>query len=397
MGPSWQSARMRHDPDRSAAPYDRRRFLIVLGGAAAWATLAPHLAWARKLPRPLPLQPWTLPADPPANPIDLARSLIGAAVLAPSHWNSQPWRMEVDGNAVRLVADSRRALPVTDPDRCSMMVSLGAALENMLVAMRSYGLRPTVGYFPQGAARGIVAEVTWASGDQRRDRELFAAIPNRRTNRREYDGRSIFMQNRAALAAQIPEDVRLHWMEDREQLRSVADLAHDATYAQVRDPQAQAERMSWMHFGDDEARRHGDGITVDELEISGPARWLARRYFDPRGHFIRFGAGSAAKQAREAIRSAGVLALLCTGQRQPAACLIAGQAYERLALKATQLGIAHQPINAPIEVERFRGDLLRSFGAAGEHPLMLVRLGHAKRPGPSARRGVTLVASFRNT
>jgi hypothetical protein len=295
------------------------------------------------------------------------------------------------------VADPQRALPVTDPDRCSMMMSLGAALENMLVAMRAYGVRPTVAYFPQGESRGIVAEVTWSGGDLRRDRELFAAIPNRRTNRREYDGRGIFMQNRASLTAQIPEDVRLHWMDDREQMRSIADLAHDATHAQVRDPQAQAERMAWMRFGDDEVRRRGDGVTVDALELGGPARWLAGRYFNPRSLFIRFGAGSAAKQARDAFRSAGALALLCTPQRQAAACVTAGQAYQRFALRATQLGIAHQPINAPIEVERFRGDLARSFGAVGEHPLMLVRLGHAKRPPPSARRGVALVASFRNT
>ncbi|TMQ67437.1 MAG: hypothetical protein E6K78_04880 [Candidatus Eisenbacteria bacterium] len=398
MSPSRQAAGQGPTANPTGSSLDRRRFLIVLGGAAAHAALAPHAAWSRKLGLPLPaLQPWTLPADPPASALELARALVGAAILAPSNWNSQPWRMEVDGGSIRLLADPTRALPVTDPDRSGMLVSLGAALENMLVTMRAYGLRPTVRYFPAGDSRGPVAEVTWTGDEARRDRQLFAAIPNRRTNRRSYDGRGIFMQNRAALAAQMSEDLRLHWIGDRDQIRNVADLLQDATRAQVLDAASERERLAWMRFGDDQARERGDGVTVDDLELGGPARWFARRYFNPRSRFIGLGAGSAGKQAREAIGSSGALALLAAPRRTEFSCLTGGQAYERFALKATQLGIAHQPMNAAIEVERFRPDLARSFGAPGEHPLMLVRLGHAKRPRPSLRRAVALVASFRNT
>ena len=64
---------------------------------------------------------------------------------------------------------------------------------------------------------------------------------------------------------------------------------------------------------------------------------------------------------------------------------------------ATQLGLALQPIQEPIAVEKMRGELLHRFGAAGEHPLLLVRIGHAKSCAPSVRRGVASVASFRNS
>lgn len=377
---------------------DRRRFLIALGSTAAYAALRPHLALARRLTRPRPtLQPWSLPVDPPADPLDLARALVGAAVLAPSHWNTQPWRVEVNGSSIRLLADTRRALPVTDPGRTAMMMSLGAALENMLVAMRAYGLRPVVAYAPDGDASPVVAEVSWSAGERRRDRDLFAAIPERRTNRRNYDGRGIFMQNRATLTALVPGDLRLHWVDDRDQIRTMADLVHDATRAQVLDPKAETECLSWMRFGDDQARETGDGVTMDALEISGPARWFAHRYFDPRSRFIGLGAGSAAKQAREAVRSSGAVALLAAPRGAPSAGVIAGQTYGRLALRATRLGIAHQPLRAPIEMAGYRSDLLRAFGALGEEPLLVIRLGHAGRPAPSMRRAVGMVASFRNS
>jgi len=377
---------------------DRRRFLIVVGGAAAYAVARPHLGWARRVARlSSNLQPWSLPESPPSVNVELARALVGAGVLAPSNWNSQPWRFEVDSNTIRIVADSRRSLPVTDPDQRAMMVSLGAALENVLVASRAYGLRPIVQYFPNDGAGGVVAQVDWTNGEARRDRQLFAAITARRTNRREFDGRGIFMPNRAQLTAQIPEDLRLHWIDDRDEIRGLGDVVYDATEAQVLDRRAQAERNWWTRIDDKDARRRGDGLTMDALEVGGPAKWFAGRYFDPKSWFLRFGAGSAGKQARECVRSAGALALLCSPARTATARVIAGQAYERMALKATQLGIAHQPLHAPIQSERHRAELLRRFRTRDEDPLMFVRLGHAKAPPPTPRRSVALVTSFRNS
>ncbi|HUK61749.1 MAG TPA: nitroreductase family protein, partial [Dongiaceae bacterium] len=143
------------------------------------------------------------------------------------------------------------------------------------------------------------------------------------------------------------------------------------------------------------ARRHGDGVTVESLDCGVVASVLAGSYFDPGSSLLRFGAESAARKARSAIRSAGALVLITASAAGRAAWVNAGQAYERLALRATTLGIAQQILHAPIEIERFRGDLLRVFGAPGEDPVLLVRLGHASRPAPSVRRSVSQVASFR--
>ncbi len=75
----------------------------------------------------------------------------------------------------------------------------------------------------------------------------------------------------------------------------------------------------------------------------------------------------------------------------------AGQALERIALSATALGIAHQPLTAPVESERHRAALLRAFGATGEEPLLVLRLGHADPLPPTPRRGVALVSTYRHT
>jgi len=393
-----EDARSREVDSRREGPLalDRRHFLILLGGASAYAALHPAYAWAKRLRSEVALQPWTLAPELPGTSIEVARTLIGAAVLAPSDWNAQPWHFEVDGASIRIVADSRRALPVTDPDRRGMLLSLGAALENMLIAARGYGLRPSVIYTPNEGANGVMAEVSWTPGEQRRDRSLFTMIRERRTNRRDYDGRALFTQNRAQLTAQVPEGLSVHWIDGKDRLERVSDLVHEATRHQMNDQRCQAEQYGWLRF-DGEEKRRGDGVPVSALGFSGPAEWFASRYFDPKSMWRKFGSDSAAKQARGQIRSSGALALLTASRTDETTRLMGGQTFQRFALKATAFGIAHQASSSPIEVEKTRQGLLHEFGAGGEDPLLLVRLGHAKSVPPTPRRAVAVVATFRNT
>jgi nitroreductase len=384
----------REAPGTSGDPIDRRRFLVLMGGAAVLAAAGPRLVSAAK--DTARVWPQALPTELPSSQVEVARALIGAATLAPSDWNTQPWSFEVDGASIRLVADPQRALPVADPDRRGMMIALGAALENLLVAARAYGLRPAVAYFPHGGANSVVAEVVWREGETQRDTGMSAAIPERRTNRREFDGRAILPQVRAQLTAQVPEGLSLLWIDERDPLRDVADLVHDATREQILDPRVQAEQFAWMRFDDQAEKRH-DGIPVDALELGGPSGWFASHTYNPNSRFLHFGAEGAGKQARSQVRSAGALALLCGGRREESQWLMAGQAFERLCLKATQLGVAHQALSAPIEAPHARAELARLFGATGEDPLILLRLGHAKPPKALPRRAVATVASFRNT
>ena len=397
----------RTGPEFASLALDRRRFLVLLGGAAAYTALRPHAAWARRLGQAMPvLQPWRLPETLPPSPIEAARALIGAAVLAPSYWNAQPWRFEVDPAEVRMVLDPSRTLPASDPDERFARMSLGAALENMLVAARAWGQQPNVRYLPYGAPRPgqplVAASITWHPGERPRDRLLYSALAERRTNSRPYDGRAITLPSRSQLLTQASDDVRVHWLDDRADVRAIAGIVHDATEASLNDRRAQAERMLWLRSSDEQSRRRGDGVTPERIGLGGPARWLAGRALDPESHFFGWGASSLAKDLRDLVRSAGAVALFTTTRPESAlldnpSWILAGQAYERFALRAATLGIAQQPLAAPIESERHRAVIARRFGAAGEEPLLLVRLGHAKRPDPTPRRGVALVSTYRTS
>ncbi|HET7226235.1 MAG TPA: hypothetical protein VFK69_11040 [Candidatus Eisenbacteria bacterium] len=371
---------------------------MLAGAGVATLALQPLLApraEARRTPG-VPLQPWVLPPEAPATAVEQARALISAAVLAGSHWNAQPWRFEVEGASLRLLLDPQRTLPVTDPDQRASLMGLGAALEHVLVAARAWGLRTTVRAFPADRPHHTVAEVGWTPGEPRRDRTLFPAIVERRTNRRDYDGRAILMEHAAQLAMQASDGFHLHWADDRGTLHALADAAHDATRARVMDRRAEAECWAWVRTDDDDVRR-GDGISTEALGLSGPVRWFATRWFDARGHFLRVGAGSLAHTVRDAVRSSGALAVLGASGRGESAWLTAGQVYARFALKATQLGLAYQPLDVLVSHAPARAELAGRLGLGGDEPLMAFRIGHAQPVPATPRRAVSLVASFRTS
>ena len=62
------------------------------------------------------------------------RFLVRYAILAPSTRNTQPWRFRVEGECIEVLADLSRLHPVADRDRRELYLSVGCAIENLLVA-----------------------------------------------------------------------------------------------------------------------------------------------------------------------------------------------------------------------------------------------------------------------
>ena len=96
----------------------------------------------------------------PAVPIpaDRADYLIATAARAPSVHNTQPWRFRVGEYAIELHADVRRKLRV-DPLGRELLISCGAALFGLRLAVRSLGYLPVVELLPDPAQLRLLARV----------------------------------------------------------------------------------------------------------------------------------------------------------------------------------------------------------------------------------------------
>jgi hypothetical protein len=127
-----------------------------------------------------------IPPQQAAVPVlaDQAGYLIATAARAPSVHNTQPWRFKGGPDAIELFTDQRRKLRV-DPAGREMLISCGAALFGLRLAVRSLGYLPVVGLLPDPAKLRLLARVQFGAALPMTgtERAMLAALPHRHTHR----------------------------------------------------------------------------------------------------------------------------------------------------------------------------------------------------------------------
>ena len=73
--------------------------------------------------------------------VELLRTLVAEARLAPSVHNIQPTRWRIADGRIVVLADAARTLPVADPSGHDVAISHGAAIEGLSLALAARGLR----------------------------------------------------------------------------------------------------------------------------------------------------------------------------------------------------------------------------------------------------------------
>jgi len=312
------------------------------------------------------------------------RFLLRYAILAPSGHNTQPWLFTVAGGAIGLYADRARALPVVDPDDRELIISCGAALETLHIAMRHFGHRGVLQLTPDPSDSDLLARITLGDREPalpgHADGELFAAITQRRSNRQAFQDRDI----PAGLADQLVADAASNgvWLclvrgEDRS---AVADLVAQGDRTQMADRRFRRELAAWVHPNRsrtrDGMRGYGFG-SGDLMSYGGP---LVIRSFD-------LGKGQAAKD-HELAQGSPLLAVFGTAEDDQEAWLRCGQGLQRVLLRAQAANVWSSHLNQPIEVGELRPRLAQMVGRAGDFPQLLVRFGFGSASRAQPRRPV---------
>jgi nitroreductase len=312
-----------------------------------------------------------------------ATALRRAAVrstYAPSVHNTQPWRLHLVSNQLRIYADRSRQLPVLDPSGRQLVISVGCAVMNARVALAGRGYDVTVERFPDKADPDLAAVVGIAGDVSGSIDESLAALDDvieaRQTNRRRFTDEAVPEELLETLEkAALAEDSRLVIIRDPDQRVAVAALSQRADNIENLDPAYRAELRAWT--SDDPERRDGvpalavphvTGESQDEVPI---------RDFDTRG---AGGLPSATHSTREQC-----LVLLCTAGDGQQDWLRAGEALERVLLEVTRHGFTASPLTQVTEVPAARAELRREL-SLGIYPHVLVRIGKAPLTPRSRRR-----------
>ena len=300
---------------------------------------------------------------------EFAEQIVGAACLAPSLHNAQPWAFRVGPGEIEVYADRGRRVPVADPQDRQLFIGLGAAVLGLRLALGHLGLRPVVRLAREPDRPDLAAVVTAAgSVDADADEQLYPQLSRRRTVRARFtdDAVPLPVQIRLAEVAKA-EGMTPNWLVQQAARRALASLSVEAERAQQADPAFRAELAHWTG-----PATAGPGAGIPPASAGGAARAGA-------GVAMRDFTGGGAPPV-PAEPHPGILAL-CTPTDRRADWLRTGQALHHLLLVAAVAGYAASYVNQPLEIPRLRARVRSELGIRG-HPQLILRIGRPSGPLP---------------
>jgi nitroreductase len=309
------------------------------------------------------------------NRQDLTRC-VRTATLAPSLHNSQPWMFRLADGGIEVHADRTRQLDVLDPSGRELLVSVGAAIFTLRLAIRREGRIPSVGVCPDPVRPDLVAVVRPGSPAPPSPAalDLADAIAHRHTNRHPFR------------EAVVPADVI-------DELRAAAE--HEGAVLSVAGQTARTIIAGLGRAAEERLRARG-GYYAELDRWTRPA--MGRRDGIPpiaigpwdaleRLPMRDFGLVHPQPRRRgEPFETSPTICVLATPGDERADWVRAGQALQRVLLTATRRHLATTPISQPVEIPAIR-EALSGRGRAQ----MVIRLGYGGPAAATPRRPLTQV------
>ncbi|WP_054812639.1 Acg family FMN-binding oxidoreductase [Nocardia arizonensis] len=291
---------------------------------------------------------------------NLIEAALTLAVRAPSVYNTQPWRFRVVDRGLRLYLDPARALPAADPDQRDLLLSCGAVLHHLRVALAAQGWSAIVDRLPDPDDPDHLATLELVRHrPTMTDLALCAAITRRRTDRRHYTSQPIppgylgLVTERAAANGAVVRQV-VH-----EPRRALVETLYEAARRHSGDQGYQLELAEW-------SGRHEslDGVpSMSAPPVRAGQGIPSRTFVAP-----RMVDTSPEPDYAE-------LLLIGTAGDDRLTRLRAGEAISAVLLTATNIGLSTCLLTEPLELPDLRQRVRTAVLGDTLHPQAVIRIG----------------------
>jgi hypothetical protein len=326
--------------------------------------------------------------------------LCAAGAMAPSGGNTQPWRVTVTGNVMRIYPDpSRSDSSFLDVGGYASHIAIGCFAENVDIAARSLGLTHEM------FVRNGAVEFTFSGRQSASPHELYEYLPRRETARRMVDRDRPSGPETERLAAVVPEvDARfkLTTLSDPVCRRALGRVLGAADVIRIRNRVMFNDMVREICWTEPEALARRDGIDLRTLELPpGTEKSLIVLRRLPWLRAV-VPAVRLAATARSLVADCSCVGCMSTSAELDWGTMVAaGRALQRLWLSATRAGLSLHPWTVSalevIRLERFAGSeftarerhavariaegLRDAFGLApADMPVLVMRLSEAVPP-----------------
>lgn len=299
--------------------------------------------------------------------------MIEDAGRAPSGHNTQPWKFEVHENQITIRPNFERRLEVVDQDDHALYISLGCALENMILSARAHGWSPKLSREIINSNDEILVDLK-KSQDVERD-VLYDYIHQRQCTRAAYDDTPVERSKLDLLAKEVKnETVDILYFTDKEKIKELKPFIIEGSNLQFNNKKFVNELVSWIRFNRKDAEMKRDGIWSSSMGLPNLPRTFGKLIMK---HFVS--AKSEAARWKKLINKSAGFALFVAAGNSKTDWVMLGRSLQRFGLKATQLELKHAHVNMPCEEISVRKKLIKHFRIQnGKQPLLLLRFGYSK-------------------
>ena len=296
---------------------------------------------------------------------DELAALERAVQRAPSVHNSQPWEFDAEDRRARLALRPELRVERHDPGSRDQFLSFGAALANLVLAVRSLGWSADVAFEQDWAATVTAGRRQDPTAAEVR---RHGAITRRATYRRDFADVPVeHLQREAVLAAAGAPGVRPMWVVGPERAHEIAVQLAYAARVYSADSAYQRELSAWTFPQDapegpiEEAGMPAGALADKGLAAIGLARPRTR---------LPTAEALATRVERESVM------VLATVFDEPADHIRAGEAMEMAWLAATAQGLVASVMTQPLHLSEVRRGVSGCLGVE-DVPQVLMRFGYA--------------------
>lgn len=329
---------------------------------------------------------------------------LTAAARAPSSHNMQPWMVGLPSGKhdILLYLRPQSMLPHSDPQNRQAIISLGGFLELLIMAAQSEGYQEEILLVPERTNKNSpVVHVKFRLTEAQPTPDgLLPFVSQRATCRGPFDPLRQLTETQLNILLVEGNTYGIHanGSNHSKMVSQISDLATRAWMKELEQQDIMREMLSVTRVGRKEIAHYRDGVAVQGFlpELAATLGMFPRDRIPAPDSTVMKSMREMGKQ--QAMTSVAWMWLVSTNNSL-AQQIAAGRAFVRLHLRASQLGIALQPMSQLLEefpsVASYRSDLYDNLDIPdGATVQMLVRLGFVP-PGssdsPSLRRPIDAV------
>jgi hypothetical protein len=320
--------------------------------------------------------------------------ILHLASLGPSGHNAQPWTVKiVEPKHWVIGSDKKRWLPAVDPENRELLLSIGAFVENLVLAAGTFGDSVDIKIIAKNRTDTEIADIQLIK-DNPQD-FLLEKIKKRRTVRSDYLDQEIKTQDlkyitkhemKSCSLPNVPSPHSFYFPNQTPQGKYLQEGTIEANRKQAfRDP-AQEELANWIRWSNKEGKTHRNGLTPESIEIKGMGGLFVRNFYDRPSVLKKSFREQTVDIVAKQVKTCGGW-LIVTSQDSSIPTLIEyGRVWENMLLKIREKMIAIHPMTQMLEEEPWKKQIVKELGLNGEVQWIL-RIGYLKSyPEPVSLR-----------